>query len=213
MRPCQPERLPPPQLPTRRHHRRRIQPSPRARQRFRLPQRRHHRHRPRLSWRSIRHVGGRQTRLEQPPRATPSPFITASFDVKFHRPTPLGPTVRLTASAERVDPSRIIVRSEIAVDHKVTATMTATWAPLALGEPTRSHSVPWAEQRPNRQGESFGMPVRRFVGSAVCRTRSSVPGVVRSTPAASERRGWTVDSAGRVIYRARPLRDGPPGLA
>ena len=62
------------------------------------------------------------------PAGAPAPFITASFDVKFHRPTPLGPTLRLTASAESVDPSQIIVRSEIAIDHKVTATMRATWA-------------------------------------------------------------------------------------
>ena len=57
----------------------------------------------------------------------PAPFITAAFDVKFHRPTPLGPAVRLTASPESVDSSQIIVRSELTIEHKVRATMTATW--------------------------------------------------------------------------------------
>jgi acyl-coenzyme A thioesterase PaaI-like protein len=56
------------------------------------------------------------------------PFVTASFDVKFPRPTPLGRTVRLTASPESIDSSQIIVRAEIAVDSKVRAIMTATWA-------------------------------------------------------------------------------------
>jgi acyl-coenzyme A thioesterase PaaI-like protein len=62
------------------------------------------------------------------PMGTLVPFVTASFDVKFPRPTPLGRTVRLTASPESIDPSQIIVRSEIAVDSKVRAIMRATWA-------------------------------------------------------------------------------------
>ena len=62
------------------------------------------------------------------PTGAPVPFVTASFDVRFHRPTPLGCTVLLTASPESIDPSQIIVRSEMTVDHKVRATMTATWA-------------------------------------------------------------------------------------
>jgi acyl-coenzyme A thioesterase PaaI-like protein len=61
------------------------------------------------------------------PTGAPTPFITAAFDVKFHRPTPLGPAVPLTASPESVDPSQITVRSELTIDHKVRATMTATW--------------------------------------------------------------------------------------
>ena len=56
-----------------------------------------------------------------------APFLTASFNVKFHRPTPLGPAVQLTASPESIDPSQIIVRSELAVGDKVRATMMATW--------------------------------------------------------------------------------------
>jgi len=62
------------------------------------------------------------------PTGTPVPFVTASFDVKFHRPTPLGSTVRLTALPVSVDPGQVIVRSEMAVGSKVSATMIATWA-------------------------------------------------------------------------------------
>jgi acyl-coenzyme A thioesterase PaaI-like protein len=57
----------------------------------------------------------------------PVPFITAGFDVRFLRPTPLGRTVRLTASAERVDESEIVVGSELELDDKPRAVMTATW--------------------------------------------------------------------------------------
>src|SRR6476660_3375316 len=62
---------------------------------------------------------------EAPPGA-PVPFITAGFEVKFQRPTPLGPTVRLTAAPVSVDESEIVVWSEIAVDVKARARMTAT---------------------------------------------------------------------------------------
>jgi acyl-coenzyme A thioesterase PaaI-like protein len=57
----------------------------------------------------------------------PVPFITAGFDVKFLRPTPLGPPVRLTASPISIDESEIVVRSDLEVDGKARATMTATW--------------------------------------------------------------------------------------
>jgi acyl-coenzyme A thioesterase PaaI-like protein len=57
----------------------------------------------------------------------PVPFITAGFDVKFLRPTPLGPTVRLIASPISIDESEIVVRSELEVDDKTRATMIATW--------------------------------------------------------------------------------------
>ena len=66
------------------------------------------------------------------PGGSPVPFITASFDVRFHRPTPLGPTVRLTASPQSVDRSQIIVRSELTADGTVRATMTAAWARFHL---------------------------------------------------------------------------------
>jgi acyl-coenzyme A thioesterase PaaI-like protein len=64
------------------------------------------------------------------PTGRPMPFVTASFEVTFRRPTPLGPSVQLNASPESIDPSRIVVRSEMSVDDKVRATMTASWAPL-----------------------------------------------------------------------------------
>jgi acyl-CoA thioesterase FadM len=72
-------------------------------------------------------VGGREPGLDDS-EGHALPFVTASFDVKFHRPTPLGCTLLLTATPENIDPSPIIVRSELAVDSKVRATMTATWA-------------------------------------------------------------------------------------
>ena len=57
----------------------------------------------------------------------PVPFITAGFDVRFLRPTPLGPTVHLRASPGRIDGDEIVVHSELVVDDKVRATMSATW--------------------------------------------------------------------------------------
>jgi hypothetical protein len=55
------------------------------------------------------------------------PFITAGFDVRFLRPTPLGPTVHLVASPERIDEDEIVVHSELTFDGKVRATMSASW--------------------------------------------------------------------------------------
>jgi acyl-coenzyme A thioesterase PaaI-like protein len=57
----------------------------------------------------------------------PIPFITAGFDLRFLRPTPLGPTVRLTASPVSIDESEILVRSELEFENKPRASMTATW--------------------------------------------------------------------------------------
>src|SRR5829696_1940227 len=57
----------------------------------------------------------------------PVPFITAGFEVRFLRPTPLGPAVHLVASPERLDESEIVVHSELVFDDKVRATMSATW--------------------------------------------------------------------------------------
>ena len=64
------------------------------------------------------------------PTRRPVPFLTASFEVTFHRPTPLGHSVQLNASPESLDPSHIIVKSEMSVDDKVRATVTASWAPI-----------------------------------------------------------------------------------
>jgi acyl-coenzyme A thioesterase PaaI-like protein len=55
------------------------------------------------------------------------PFITADFKVQFLRPTPLGETVRLTATPVTLDDAQIVVRSDLEVDDKQRATMTATW--------------------------------------------------------------------------------------
>jgi acyl-coenzyme A thioesterase PaaI-like protein len=57
----------------------------------------------------------------------PVPFITAGFDVRFLRPTPLGDAVRLTASPVSVEEDVIVVRSELELDGKPRATMEATW--------------------------------------------------------------------------------------
>lgn len=57
----------------------------------------------------------------------PVPFITAGFDVRFLRPTPLGPAVRLVGKPVSVDESEIVVGCELVVDDKTRATMTATW--------------------------------------------------------------------------------------
>jgi acyl-coenzyme A thioesterase PaaI-like protein len=55
------------------------------------------------------------------------PFITAGFDVRFRRPTPLGPTVQLVAWPERADEREIVVHAELRHEEKVRAEMVATW--------------------------------------------------------------------------------------
>ena len=57
----------------------------------------------------------------------PVPFITAGFEVRFLRPTPLGPAVHLVASAASIDEKEIIVSASLEVDDTPRATMTATW--------------------------------------------------------------------------------------
>lgn len=57
----------------------------------------------------------------------PIPFITAGFDVRFLRPTPLGPPVRLRAVPASIDEGEIVVDAELLVDDKVRATMQAVW--------------------------------------------------------------------------------------
>jgi acyl-coenzyme A thioesterase PaaI-like protein len=56
------------------------------------------------------------------------PFITAGFDVRFLRPTPLGPPVSLTAHAVEISEKTIVVDAELTVEDKTRATMRATWA-------------------------------------------------------------------------------------
>lgn len=57
----------------------------------------------------------------------PVPFITSGFDVRFLRPTPLGPPLALHAEAVDVTETRIVVAAELVADDKVRATMTANW--------------------------------------------------------------------------------------
>ena len=57
----------------------------------------------------------------------PVPFITAGFDVRFLRPTPLAATVQLVAELESVDETRIVVNATLEADGKQRATMTADW--------------------------------------------------------------------------------------
>jgi acyl-coenzyme A thioesterase PaaI-like protein len=61
------------------------------------------------------------------PAGAPVPFITAGFEVKFLRPTPLGPAVHLTASPVSVDEDQIVVQAALEFEGKVRATMTADW--------------------------------------------------------------------------------------
>ena len=57
----------------------------------------------------------------------PVPFITAGFDLRFLRPTPLGPKLSLRAEPVEVSESAIVVSAELAYDGKVRATMVANW--------------------------------------------------------------------------------------
>ena len=57
----------------------------------------------------------------------PVPFITAGFDVKFLRPTPLGPPLELIARPVSVEEGQIVVHAAIEYDGKVRAEMTADW--------------------------------------------------------------------------------------
>jgi acyl-coenzyme A thioesterase PaaI-like protein len=43
----------------------------------------------------------------------PAPFITAGLEVKFVRPTPLGPALSLRAEPEKVSESEIVVNAEL----------------------------------------------------------------------------------------------------
>jgi acyl-coenzyme A thioesterase PaaI-like protein len=57
----------------------------------------------------------------------PVPFITASLDVRFLRPTPLGPVLSLRAEPEKVTESEIVVNAELVFDEKQRATVRAQW--------------------------------------------------------------------------------------
>jgi len=57
----------------------------------------------------------------------PVPFITSGLEVRFLRPTPLGPPVSLRAEAVELSESSIVVSAELIADDKTRATMVATW--------------------------------------------------------------------------------------
>jgi acyl-coenzyme A thioesterase PaaI-like protein len=57
----------------------------------------------------------------------PLPFITSGFEVRFLRPTPLGPTLRLVASPVSVSEDEIVVDADLELESKTRATMRATW--------------------------------------------------------------------------------------
>jgi acyl-coenzyme A thioesterase PaaI-like protein len=57
----------------------------------------------------------------------PIPFITAGFEVKFLRPTPLGPPLSLRAEPVEISESKIVVSAELVFDDRARVTMLATW--------------------------------------------------------------------------------------
>ena len=57
----------------------------------------------------------------------PLPFITAGFDVRFLRPSPLAATVELNAHMVSLEGDTAIVEGELLSDNKVRATIRATW--------------------------------------------------------------------------------------
>lgn len=57
----------------------------------------------------------------------PVPFVTAGLEVKFLRPTPLGPPLSLHAAPEKVSEAEVIVQAELEFDGKPRATMRARW--------------------------------------------------------------------------------------
>lgn len=57
----------------------------------------------------------------------PVPFITAGLDVRFLRPTPLGPSLHLSAEPENISESEIVVNAELVFDEKQRATLSARW--------------------------------------------------------------------------------------
>ena len=54
-------------------------------------------------------------------------FVTAGFDVRFLRPTPLGRELELFAKPETFDENEMIVHAEVRHEQKVRVTMRATW--------------------------------------------------------------------------------------
>jgi acyl-coenzyme A thioesterase PaaI-like protein len=61
-------------------------------------------------------------------KGAPVPFITAGLEVRFLRPTPLGPAVSLRAEPEKVSESEIVVNAQLMFDEKERATLRAQWS-------------------------------------------------------------------------------------
>ena len=57
----------------------------------------------------------------------PVPFITAGLEIRFLRPTPLGPVLSLQAEPQEVSESEIIVNAELLFGEKQRATVRARW--------------------------------------------------------------------------------------
>jgi acyl-coenzyme A thioesterase PaaI-like protein len=55
------------------------------------------------------------------------PYVTAGLDVRFLRPTPLGPELTLFAAVESADDDVIWVAGELSYDDKVRASVRAQW--------------------------------------------------------------------------------------
>jgi len=68
-----------------------------------------------------------QRRDWQADDGAPVPFITAGFEVRFLRPTPLGPPVSLRAEPVEISESAIVVSAELISGDKTRATMQANW--------------------------------------------------------------------------------------
>jgi acyl-coenzyme A thioesterase PaaI-like protein len=57
----------------------------------------------------------------------PIAFITAGLEVKFLRPTPLGPELSLRAQAQEISESEIVVDAELVFEEKQRAAVRARW--------------------------------------------------------------------------------------
>jgi acyl-coenzyme A thioesterase PaaI-like protein len=60
-------------------------------------------------------------------KGAPVPFITAGLEVKFLRPTPLGPVLSLNAAPEKISESEVVVKAELVFDDKPRASLRAQW--------------------------------------------------------------------------------------
>lgn len=66
---------------------------------------------------------------------TPLCTVTAEFSVKLRRPTPLGPTLRLSARAVAIEGDKVNVEATLEADGKVTATCTGLFVAVKEDHP------------------------------------------------------------------------------